>query len=79
MAKNPRKQKKSESQRRLDQASAAGGEAVHGPYWLRAHRDWRFWAVVMVMLLAMVVYVVSMNLALRPHGLGRPVLGVLAN
>jgi hypothetical protein len=71
--------KKSERQRHEDQAAAAGGGAVHGPYWLRAHRDWRFWAVVLVMLVAMAVYVATMNLGLRPHGLGRPVLGVLAN
>jgi hypothetical protein len=70
--------KKSERQRHRDMDAAAGGE-LHGPYWLRAHRDWKFWAVVALMLVAMVVYVVSMNLALRPHGLGRPVLGVLAN
>jgi hypothetical protein len=71
--------KKSERQRHADRDAAEAGGEIHGPYWLRAHRDWRFWAVVLVMLAAMVVYVVSMNLALRPHGLGRPVLGVLAN
>ena len=71
--------KLSEKQRHQDQAAAEGAGAVHGPYWLRAHRDWRFWAVVLVMLGAMLVYVMTMNLALRPHGLGRPVMGVLAN
>ena len=51
-------------------------EAIHGPYWLRAHRDWRFWAVVCLMLLAMATYVFTNDLAWRPGGLRRPVLAV---
>jgi hypothetical protein len=71
--------KKSEALRHREQESAHARGEVHGPYWLRAHRDWRFWAVVMLMIAAMLIYVYTMNLALRPHGLGTPVLGVVGN
>jgi hypothetical protein len=40
---------------------------LHGPYWLRAHKDWRFLAVVFLMLAAMVIYVSTANLAWRPR------------
>jgi hypothetical protein len=35
-------------------------------FWKRAHRDWRVWCAVALMLALMVVYVVSDNLSLRP-------------
>lgn len=34
------------------------------PYWRRAHNDWRFWVMVLLMLLAMLFYVLSDNFAL---------------
>ncbi len=34
----------------------------HGPYWKRAHRDWRVRVAAVIMALAMVVYVLSGNL-----------------
>ncbi len=40
--------------------------ATHGPYWKRAHRDWRVRAAALVMVVAMVVYVLTENLAWRP-------------
>jgi hypothetical protein len=39
----------------------------HSPYWKRAHRDWRIWVGVVLMLAAMIVYVMSDDLALRPR------------
>jgi len=42
-----------------------GENAIHGPYWLRAHRDWRFWAVVFLMLTAMAIYLFTNDLAWR--------------
>jgi hypothetical protein len=39
-----------------------------GPLWKRLHRDWRAWAVVLLMLAAMAAYVLSDNEALRPGG-----------
>ncbi len=38
----------------------------HRPYWTRAHRDWRFWGIMFLMLSAILIYVMSQNLALRP-------------
>jgi len=38
-------------------------------FWKHAHRDWRFWTVVMLMLAMMGVYVLTDNLSLRP---GKP-------
>jgi len=37
------------------------------PYWKRAHHDWRFWAALVLMFLAITVYVLSDNLAFVPH------------
>lgn len=50
--------------------------SLHGPYWLRAHKDWRFLAVVGLMLAAMLTYVLTMNLSLRPRQPGQAVLAV---
>jgi hypothetical protein len=35
-------------------------------FWKNAHRDWRVWIVVILMLVAILVYVVTDNLSLRP-------------
>ena len=37
------------------------------PYWQRAHTDWRFWIGVALMFLAMIVYVLSGDLAWTPR------------
>jgi hypothetical protein len=39
----------------------------HSPYWKRAHHDWRFWVAVFLMFAAMIIYVMSNDLALRPR------------
>ncbi len=52
---------------------------VRGPYWQRAHRDWRFLAVVFVMLACIVVYVVTGDFAWLRHGQGLPLLAPAAN
>jgi hypothetical protein len=38
----------------------------HGPYWKRAHHDWRFWLVVFLMLVAIVYYIMSVDFAFSP-------------
>jgi hypothetical protein len=38
------------------------------PYWKRAHRDWRFWIALLLMIAAMAVYVVSEDFAWLPRG-----------
>jgi hypothetical protein len=46
-----------------------GGSNVDGrPYWKRAHRGWPFWVAVALMLAAMIVYVMSDDLAGWPNG-----------
>jgi hypothetical protein len=40
---------------------------IHGPYWMRAHRDWRFWLMIALMLVGIVTYVMTMDLAWRPR------------
>ncbi len=42
-----------------------GVQKDHRPYWKRAHQDWRVWAAVFLMIAAMIVYVMSDDLALR--------------
>jgi hypothetical protein len=37
------------------------------PYWRRAHHDWKFWVALALMLAAMAIYVMTDNLAIRPH------------
>ena len=40
----------------------------HGTKRKKLHHDWRAWAVVVLMLVAMAVYVLSDNEAIRPAG-----------
>ena len=44
--------------------SARGG---HRPYWQRAHRTVGFWVALCLMLAAMVIYVLTEDLAWRPR------------
>jgi hypothetical protein len=37
------------------------------PYWTRAHRDWRVWLGVILMLAAMTIYLMTNDLAWGPH------------
>ena len=39
----------------------------HRPYWTRAHRDWRVWVGVTLMLALMIVYLMTDDLAWGPH------------
>ena len=39
---------------------------VPDPYWKRAHRDWRFWIGVFLMMIAITIFALSDNLALIP-------------
>ena len=53
-----------------DQRRGPNGNAFHHahiPYWKRAHSDWRFWFGVMLMFVAMIVYIMTGDLALRPR------------
>lgn len=48
-------------------ARGGKGSGDLGPYWKRAHRDWRFWVGVLFMSVALIVYVMSDDLALVPR------------
>ncbi|MEP7027584.1 MAG: hypothetical protein ABI960_03215 [Candidatus Eisenbacteria bacterium] len=37
----------------------------HRPYWTRAHRDWRVWVGVILMLAAMAIYLGTFDLSMR--------------
>jgi len=39
-----------------------------GPWWKHIHRDWRFWTGLIMMILALVAYVLSVDESLRPGG-----------
>lgn len=36
------------------------------PYWMRAHRDWKFWVAVLFIAAALFVYIVSVDLSIVP-------------
>jgi hypothetical protein len=54
------------------------GGIVHRPYWTRAHRDWRVWVGVVLMLAAMTVYLMTNDLAGWSHKEPRQPLSVPA-
>lgn len=35
----------------------------HGPYWKRAHHDWKFWIAIILMLVAIGTYVGTIDLS----------------
>jgi hypothetical protein len=47
---------------------------VRAPYWRRAHRDWRFISVVVLMLVAIMIYVMTQDLSWRPRNHALPYL-----
>ena len=48
------------------------------PYWKRAHNDWRFWVGIVLMFLAIIIYVTSLDLSVRPRLLPQvPVSGAV--
>ncbi|MGC9261590.1 MAG: hypothetical protein ACP5I8_16120 [Phycisphaerae bacterium] len=44
------------------------GPDVSIPYWKRAHRDWRFWIALLLMLAAMATYLITDDEAFRSAG-----------
>jgi hypothetical protein len=38
------------------------------PFWRRAHRDWRVWVAVALMLVGMILYLMTMDESLQPGG-----------
>ena len=46
----------------------------HPPYWRRAHRDWRMWIIVILMLAAMMVYLMTGDLRWPIHSPAQPMV-----
>jgi hypothetical protein len=48
---------------------SANHNKVHhdAPYWMRAHRDWRVWLGVILMITAMMIYVMTGDLSGWSH------------
>jgi hypothetical protein len=47
--------------------------------WKRAHRHWGFWAALFLMFAAMIIYVMTDDLSMRPRRLAQqPVAGTVA-
>jgi len=44
----------------------------HAPYWKRAHRDWRVWIGVVLILVAMIVYIMSGDFGFLSHSRPQP-------
>lgn len=55
----------SESKNKHHRLEDASREHLHRPYWKHLHRDWRIWAVVILMLAAMTLFVMRRTLARR--------------
>jgi len=51
-----------------DHGDHQGHTHAPSPWWTRAHRDWKTWVVVGLMLLAMVVYIMTMDESIVPGG-----------
>jgi hypothetical protein len=47
---------------------------IHRPYWKRAHRDWRLWFGVILMLACMVIYLMTGDLRWPIHGPSQPMV-----
>jgi hypothetical protein len=47
--------------------NSASVHPAHDAYWKRAHRDWRVWVGVVVMLAALTIYIMTDDLAWRPR------------
>ena len=40
---------------------------THHPYWKRAHRDWRIWFAVFVMIVCMIIYAITIDFTMLPR------------
>jgi hypothetical protein len=59
--------KKSHRQPHHEDGPGHGIHYAHSPYWKRAHYDWRFWIVVLLMLVAMLTYVMHGGSGIGVH------------
>lgn len=61
------------------QDTSHGENSGHGPrpYWKRAHRDWRIWFGVILMLLAMLVYLMTGDFRWPLQGHPQPLVPIV--
>jgi hypothetical protein len=50
-----------------DSEGRTSGGDLRGPYWKRAHQDWKFWIAIVLMLTAMGIYIVTLDLSVQPN------------
>jgi hypothetical protein len=62
---------------RFENPNGAELHPRHGPYWKRAHRDWRIWFCVILMLVAMAVYLMTGDLRWPLHGHPQPMVPMI--
>ncbi len=41
-------------------------DSLGEPYWQRAHRDWKTWIALVLMLVGIGVYIMTLDLSVRP-------------
>jgi hypothetical protein len=61
---------------RFENPAGAELHPGRGPYWKRAHRDWRIWFCVILMLAAMAVYLMTGDLRWPLRGHPQPMMPV---
>jgi hypothetical protein len=57
--------------RKDPETQAADSNYDRSSYW-QVHKDWRMWVVVVLMLVGILTYVMTMDEAMRPAGVGQP-------
>ena len=60
------------NEKELNQHRQEGHEHINShhklsPYWKRAHRDWRVWLGMFLMLAAIIYYIMSEDFSFAPH------------
>ncbi len=60
------------NEREQHAAPAAAPEVSQRPYWKRMHHTWFFWVAAVAIMTAMIIYVMSIDLVLRPRGHAQP-------
>jgi hypothetical protein len=48
-----------------EESDSNSAHTMRHPYWKRAHRDWRIWAAVVIMIGGMIIYVMTDDFSMR--------------
>ena len=63
-----------ENQLRHEDANRLPADPAQKPYWTRAHRDWRIWVFVALMLTCMFIYIITGDLRWPIPGHAQPMI-----